>query len=259
MKLIRSCLAAFSMYSKIPTPQFEWKEDDMRYMLCFFPWIGAVIGAGIWLWHMLCESKGIGELCYVAVGVLIPIVVTGGFHIDGFMDTMDAFHSYQPREKKLEILKDPHIGAFAVIMLAAYGLLFLGAFSQITDPMCLAVFCCGFFMARCLSGIAVVSWKSAKTDGLLYLFADTAQKRIVRVSLYIQLLLCAAGMLYLSLPAGLAVIVAAMGSFLYYYGKSKKELGGITGDTAGSFVTVCEGSMAVAAAIVSVVISSGRG
>ena len=41
------------------------------------------------------------------------------FHIDGFMDTMDAFHSYKPREEKLTILKDSHMGAFAVIMLAA--------------------------------------------------------------------------------------------------------------------------------------------
>lgn len=258
MKLIRSCIVAFSMYSKIPTPQLEWKEDDMRYMLCFFPWIGAVIGVLIWLWHWLCDRLGIGMICYIAVGMLIPIAVTGGFHIDGFMDTMDAFHSYQPRERKLEILKDPHIGAFAVIMLAAYGLLYLGAFSQITDPRCLAVFCSGFFLARGLSGMAVVSWKSAKTDGLLYMFADAAQKRIVKGALLIQLILCTAWMLYLSLPAGTTAVVAALGSFLYYYYKSKKELGGITGDTAGCFVTVCEGCMAVVTAVVSIVISSGR-
>ena len=41
--------------------------------------------------------------------------------MDGYMDTMDAFHSYQPKERKLEILKDSHIRAFAVIMLAVYG------------------------------------------------------------------------------------------------------------------------------------------
>ncbi len=119
MKIIRSCIVSFSMYSKIPMPQFEWKEDDMKYMLCFFPWIGAVIGGLLWLWSLLCNRFGIGMICYVAIGTLIPLAVTGGFHVDGFMDTMDAFHSYQPREKKLEILKDSHIGAFAVIMLAA--------------------------------------------------------------------------------------------------------------------------------------------
>lgn len=256
MKILRSCIVSFSMYSKIPMPQFEWKEDDMKYMLCFFPWIGAVIGGLLWLWSLLCNRFGIGMICYVAIGTLIPLAVTGGFHVDGFMDTMDAFHSYQPREKKLEILKDSHIGAFAVIMLAAYGLLYVGAFSQIVMGKSLTVFCCGFFMARCLSGIAVVTFKSAKSDGLLFMFADTAQKKIVKAALYIQLILCAAFMLYISLWTGGAVIVAALGCFLYYYYRSKKELGGITGDTAGYFVTICECAMAVAAAIVSVALEN---
>ena len=59
--------------------------------------------------------------------------------MDGYMDTMDAFHSYQPKERKLEILKDSHIGAFAVIMLAVYGLIYMGAFSEITDKNILQV------------------------------------------------------------------------------------------------------------------------
>ena len=45
----------------------------------------------------------------------IPLMITGGFHVDGFMDTMDAFHSYQEKEQKLNILKDSHIGAFAAV------------------------------------------------------------------------------------------------------------------------------------------------
>ena len=141
MRIIKSVIVSFSMYSKIPMPQFEWKEEDMRYMLCFFPWIGAVIGICLWLWAVLCEKAGIGMLAFTTIGSVIPILITGGFHVDGFMDTMDAFHSYQPREKKLEILKDSHIGAFAVIMLAAYGLIYLGAFSEIRDMDILKTVC----------------------------------------------------------------------------------------------------------------------
>ena len=44
MSVIKSFFIAFSIYSKIPVPQFAWKEEDMRYTLCFFPWVGAVIG-----------------------------------------------------------------------------------------------------------------------------------------------------------------------------------------------------------------------
>ena len=87
----------------------------------------------------------------------IPILITGGFHVDGFLDTCDALHSYQPRERKLEILKDSHIGAFAVIMLALYGLIFLGGFSEITECRTLVVAGAGSFLSRVLSGVAVVS------------------------------------------------------------------------------------------------------
>ena len=248
MRIIKSVIVSFSMYSKIPMPQFEWKEDDMRYMLCFFPWIGAVIGICLWLWAVLCEKAGIGILAFTTIGSVIPILITGGFHVDGFMDTMDAFHSYQPREKKLEILKDSHIGAFAVIMLAAYGLIYLGAFSEIRDMDILKIVCAGFVLARALSGIAVVSFP----DGLLYLFASNAQKKIVRVSLFIQVILSVAFMLYESVPAGTVTVLTAAGVFAYYYYRCKKELGGITGDTAGYFVVLCEGCMVIAAAIVNI-------
>ena len=70
-------------------PQFEWKEEDMKYMLCFFPRIGAVTGGLIYLWKIICDRFGVGELCYTMIGAAIPVLVTGGFHVDGFMDTMD--------------------------------------------------------------------------------------------------------------------------------------------------------------------------
>ena len=253
MHILKSLVIAFSIYSKIPVPQFEWKEEDMKYTLCFFPWVGAVIGGSIYLWSLLCKRFGVGELCYAVVGTAIPLILTGGFHVDGFMDTMDAFHSYQPKEKKLEILKDSHIGAFAVIMLALYGLLYLGAFSEVTDEKILAVLCAGFFLTRALSGIGVVSFPSAKKDGMLYLFASNSEKNIVKGTLYLQSALCIGFMLVQSVFAGIVLTVAAFGAFAYYYWRTKKELGGITGDTAGYFVLLCEGSMMIAAAVLNFV------
>ena len=75
----------------------------------------------IWHWKM----------CFAFVGLAIILLVTGGIHMDGYMDTMDALHSYGSREKKLEILKDSHIGAFAVIMTVLYVLIAAGAYSEI--------------------------------------------------------------------------------------------------------------------------------
>ena len=249
MRIIKSFFISFSIYSKIPVPQFAWKEEDMRYTLCFFPWIGAVIGALELLWFWLCGWLGIGTLCYTAVGTAIPLVISGGFHVDGFVDTMDAFHSYQNRERKLEILKDSHIGAFAVIMLMLYYLIYAGAFSEIRQWKSMGVLAAGFFASRCLSGIGVVSFPSAKSDGLLYLFASSAHEWSVKISLYVQLVLCFGLMLVINIRTGSAVIFAALGSFAYYRYRSIKELGGITGDTAGYFVMICEAAVAVAAAV----------
>lgn len=254
MRILKSMVIAFSMYSRIPMPQFKWKEEDMRYMLCFFPWIGGVIGVCVYLWALICDRFAVGTICYTLIGAVVPVLVTGGFHMDGFMDTMDAFHSYQSKEKKLEILKDSHIGAFSVIMLAAYGLLYMGAFSEVHDRKILLIVCAGFVLARCLSGIGVVTFRSAKSDGLLYLFASSAEKKKVRFFLYLQAVLCIGYMLMQSLYAGMAVAAAALLSFVYYYWRCKKELGGITGDTAGYFVLICEAGMLITAAIMNAVV-----
>ena len=253
MRIVKALVIAFSMYSQIPMPQFEWKDEDMKYMMIFFPFVGAVIGGILYLWYVLCVRFGIGDLCRTCIGVAIPLVLTGGIHVDGFMDTSDAFHSYQSKEKKLEILKDAHIGAFAVIMLATVGLLYVGAFSQVNDASIFAVLCAGFFLARALSGIGVVTFKSAKKDGLLFMFASNAQKVIVRSVLVLEVILCVAFMLMNSLLFGGSIAATAFLVFGYYYLRTKKELGGITGDTAGYFVVLCECAMAIAAAVICVV------
>lgn len=154
MHVLRAMAIAFSTYSRIPVPQFEWRERDMKYALCFFPWVGAVIGVLFVLWNGLCEKYMVGDLCRVLVGGAVPIIVTGGFHLDGFLDTMDAFYSYGSREKKLEILKDSHIGAFAVVSFSMYGVIYLGAFSEVTDESLLRILGGGFFCRAVSAGSA---------------------------------------------------------------------------------------------------------
>lgn len=252
LRMLKSMAIAFSIYSKIPMPQFPWNEEDMKGMLVFFPWVGAVIGALLYGFYWLCGVLGIGNIAYVLWGMAIPLVVTGGFHVDGFLDTMDALHSYQPRERKLEILKDSHIGAFACIMLALYGLLYGGAFSEVRKSSILAVLCCGFFLSRCFSGIGVVTFLSAKKEGMVYTFSNQAEKRMVKVALYIQMILCMGLMLSLDLVAGALVIVSMVGSFWYYKVRMYKEFGGITGDTAGYFVLLSECVMMIVGAAIQI-------
>ena len=148
-KIGKSIAIAFSMYSKIPMVQFEWKEEDMRYSMCFFPLVGIVIGLLSWCWWLFCQQFGIGKMCFAFVGLAIILLVTGGIHMDGYMDTMDALHSYGSREKKLEILKDSHIGAFAVIMTVLYVLIAAGAYSEIKNYSVMASFCGSYRQKPC--------------------------------------------------------------------------------------------------------------
>ena len=97
----------------------------------------------------------------------------------------------------------------------------------------------------------MVSFPPAKKNGMLYYFATSSQKAIVKWSLYLQSIACICFMLWQSLYAGI-IVAAGLLAFAYYYYRTKKELGGITGDTAGYFVLICEGSMMVAAAVINV-------
>ena len=133
----------------------------------------------------------------------------------------------------------------------------MGAFSEITDKNILQVVCAGFVLARVLSGIGVVSFPSAKKEGMLYLFQDHADAVIVKAALSVQGALCIGFMLWRSLFAGSVAVITAFAVFGYYKYRTKKELGGITGDTAGYFLLLCEGAIVVITSVVNILLKSG--
>ena len=262
MSLIKAFCIAFSTYSKIPMPQFEWKEKDMRYHLIFFPLIGAVIGAGLYGWGILCRWLELPEFAFTLVAAVIPIFVTGGFHVDGFMDTMDAWKSYKSKEEKLKIMKDPHIGAFSVIMLALYGMVYLASVSLLNRDGYL-LFAVSFAVARILSALTVMTFPHAKEEGMLYTMSGkmnvypsssheeskTSGRRLVIVVLILELMVCAGWMIWKNAILGVEMLLADALLVLYYDLRTRKELGGITGDTAGYFVVCSEVLAGVVAAV----------
>ena len=206
---------AFSMYSKVPMPKSEWTKENMRYIMCLFPLIGVIIGAVTWLWGYWGLQITQSHLFYSVVLVLIPVVITGGIHLDGLLDTSDALHSYQPRERKLEILKDSHAGAFAIITAAVYFLFYLGIYSEMTLKA-LPVVSIGFVLSRAMGGFSIAA---------------------------------AVLMLVYEPVIGGCVLAAAALEYLYYYKMSQKEFGGITGDLAGFHMQLCELVIAFGAVI----------
>ena len=235
-------LIAFAMFSRIPVPRADWDKENMKYMICFFPGIGLVIGLLICGYGWLCVLADLGSLMRAAGYVLIPLLVTGGIHMDGFLDTVDALSSWQPKEKKLEILKDSHAGAFAVIMGCAYFILALGVWSEMEEKV-LPVLAAGYILSRALSGMALATFPCANKKGSLGMFADAAQKRVLKIVLALWILVCAGGAFWWDWRYGLLLSGTAAAVYGYYYHMAMKAFGGTTGDIAGFFVQVCELAM----------------
>ncbi|MDD2972153.1 MAG: adenosylcobinamide-GDP ribazoletransferase [Lachnospiraceae bacterium] len=258
-----SFIIAFAMYSKIPMPKVTWNEKNMRYAICYFPLIGVVIALLEVVAYRLCEVLQCTPILRGILLTVIPLLVTGGIHMDGFLDTVDARSSYGDRVKKLEILKDPHTGAFAIIKGILYIILQVGFFSEISWQG-IVIYSWIFMLSRAMSGFALANFRGAKKDGLLATFAKGANKTVVTFTMVLYYVLGITGFViamvmkapfmdtmgvdhFQSMSQILLLILLEMAVygctilvFWYYHSFSYREFGGITGDLAGYFVQILE-------------------
>ena len=245
---MKSLLIAFSMYSKIPVPHTEWTKESMAWALCWFPAVGLVVGLFLALWLIFADFLGLGDMTRGAVALLIPIAVSGGIHLDGLCDTADALGSHQSREKKLEILKDTHTGAFAIIVCSLYLIVFFAAWCELeVTRRLIPVLALVPVLSRCLSALGAVTMPNARGSGLLAAFTEAADLKRARVILIFLALATASLMIFLSSFIGGVMVLAALLAFLYYSVMSRRRFGGITGDLAGFFLQICEMSCVLAA------------
>ena len=239
MKMMETIVVAFSMFSALPMPRIEWNKDNMRYSLCAFPLIGAVMGLLCWLWALVCGTLELPDMLRGAGLCLIPVLVTGGIHLDGYADTWDALGSHAAPEEKQRILKDPRMGAFGGIHLCAYFVALFALCGSLREyqPGAIVILFC---LSRSLSGLAVASFPMAKNTGLAHTFAAAADKRRVKIvlgilSLVLMTMLCLG---WRMMGAGMAL--AALGVFLWYRRMAIQEFGGLSGDLAGWFLQSAE-------------------
>lgn len=227
------------MYSKIPMPRVIWTKENTKHVMCFFPIVGIITGFCVWGVGTILLRNDCGTLFFAAAMTLLPIMINGGIHMDGLLDTFDALGSYGDRERKLKILKDSHAGAFAVIGACCYFTACLGLWSEVTEGMLPAI-ACGYVLSRGLSGFAVVTFPSASEKGLVRTFKEGTKRLHATVLLIFFVLLPAAVMLAVSPGSGGMALAGAAGMFLYYRVMSVRKFGGITGDLAGYFLQLCE-------------------
>ena len=194
MNVLRATGMAFALYSRIPMPPLDWESGARRYTLYAFPLVGLAVGGGLLLWTWLAGALGLGQPLWAAGMTAIPLLITGGIHLDGFCDVCDALASHQSRERKLEIMADPHVGAFAVQGCGLLLLLTFGLWCQAerTDGTLWAALLLVPALSRGLSAFAALTLPNARGGGLLA--AVTGAGRRGRWLPLCAALLCAAGL-----------------------------------------------------------------
>jgi adenosylcobinamide-GDP ribazoletransferase len=224
------------MFTKIPMPKVNFEKANMKYSLAFLSIVGLIVGFVMWGFLKLSPF---GLALNAIILTVIPVAITGGIHIDGFCDTVDALSSHAPKEKKIEILEDPHCGAFAVIWVCVYFLLFFGICAEMQTE---TEFSCGIIaipvMSRAVGAFASLVFpcpKSFKKGVLLQTLRPQKAKKEAIISIIFTLIFFASGALFAPFSA---IFMAICGAYVYFM--SKKNFGGMSGDIAGYLISISE-------------------
>ncbi|MCL2834454.1 MAG: adenosylcobinamide-GDP ribazoletransferase [Treponema sp.] len=239
-KFFKGFYMSLGMFCAIPLPAHIWDETCVNQVLVCFPLIGAIIG-GLWLAaaKLLLFGK-INLVLASAVTAVFPFIASGFLHLDGYMDTSDAVLSRRTHEEKLRILKDPHTGSFAVIMLAVlFTLQFACAYGVTEKNSRLLLLITIPVISRCCSSISILCLKTLAQSGYANMFKkNTGTAQILPIIIFF-----AAGILLSFLFAGVYGLIAAAAVIAGFYaamGYAYSDLKGVSGDLTGFALVIAE-------------------
>ena len=240
MRWIRAVVLVFSTYSRIRLPKARWDNDASVLAIAFLPLVGGLVGCAVWGWQALCNVLGLSAVLFAAVTVVLPIIITGGIHMDGYCDTSDALASWQGRERALEILKDPNVGAFAVIRFGAYILISFAVFYELYISGYDAGIGFSYIVSRCLAVWSAMTMPNARKDGMLVAFTEKLDRRAASIVLTLLTVVGLAGWIFFTFPRGIMGLVLCLPVMLRYRHMAMVRFGGVTGDTTGYCLQMIE-------------------
>ena len=215
--------------------QTVWTADAFGRSTRFFPLVGLVLGIcyalAAWL---LVYFVGMRTLTAVLL-LILPLLLTGGLHADGFMDTADGVFSGRERECKLEIMKDSRVGSFGVV---SFVLLMFLQFALLLDMHPFLLVPALFIMpiiGRMAMVLAIACFPYARADGMGKTFADMADRKTIVTASVMTVVFV--------LPCGLLASVALMLGILFallFCRAMTTTLGGVTGDVYGAVTVLTE-------------------
>lgn len=235
--------------------QTVWTEEDFGKSVRYFPLVGAVLGmiygGTAFIMFNLLPHFGVFTPHYFGVAILLAmtVILTGGIHCDGFMDTVDGIFSGRPRDRMLEIMKDSRVGSFGVVV---FVLLILIQYATILDINSHQLYKILFIMpiiGRLMMTSVIALCPYARNEGMGKAFAAYASKKmLLAVTAYTIILLIPVGMM------GLVALTAAVLFTLYFSRYVTRLLGGLTGDVYGAVCVLSETMVLVAGLLGSSVI-----
>ena len=167
---------SIGMFSILPVPKKTWDERSLGWVIPWMPVVGGLIGL---LWFAVAWlTTDWPPAVRAALVMLTPFVLSGFIHLDGFMDTADAWFSRRGLEEKKRILKDSHVGAFAVIAVACLFLLQYSAIETIlAEKKSLLALIFIPILSRNIVGLQLLSHKAMSETGFAAMFKTNTGKR----------------------------------------------------------------------------------
>jgi adenosylcobinamide-GDP ribazoletransferase len=239
MAILKSIGLAFAMFTKIPMPKMDWSERNLRYVLSFMPLVGALIGALLCGWYWLAVRFNLPDMVRGAGLTALPILITGGIHLDGFCDTTDALSANTTPERAREILKDSRSGAFAVIWFGLYLITYFALACSLTQERVLP-FALSFVLVRTFTALLILGTPTSSDTGLAATFQKAKGKGAYVITFLFALISVGISAAYWGLPYFFAFIALLLLYFLLRSRIGPKRFGGMSGDLAGWYLQIGE-------------------
>jgi len=237
-----SLLLAFQFFTVLPVhKELPLTRSTITGMFACLPWIGALMGTTVAVvLYSLMQWTASSEVMLAFTVIGLFALWTGGLHLDGFIDMGDAYFSYRDREKRLEILDDPRVGAFGVLavvfLLMGKFVILHELFVQQKFDLWMVIFIP--FLTRVGMSFYFMSLHCSKEKGLAYFFKSHMNANRLKVIMLLSLVLAMTVVFistqFLLLPVVL-VVVLAIALFIFRQ-FTLRNFGGVSGDLLGASI-----------------------
>ncbi|MBK9924755.1 MAG: adenosylcobinamide-GDP ribazoletransferase [Anaerolineales bacterium] len=230
---MRSLRIAFGLMTtlrfKLPD---DWSAGDSGRAAVWFPLVGLVVGALTWLtWtgSMLVFPPLVAGI----VTLIVWVALTGGLHLDGLGDCCDGLFVSASVERRLEIMKDPRMGAFGVIGVVLILFLKAATLASLSPTSSLGILLAASFARWCILPAGLLPL--ARPSGMGADFATGFRRSFIWWGAIIPLAIA-----ILLGTRGLIALLAGLLGMAFILWLAKSRIGGVTGDVFGMIVEFVE-------------------